>query len=121
MRRFLRRSTHIITLHQEDTKTLATELSEELFPKIRSSEDVNVGDEVILAPEVYNTNGNGTRLSIMKIEADRLLIQEKTRLETYIFYVGFKDVRLNPYYLHWCFDKIVAQAVYGTGHQPEVA
>ena len=96
MRRFPIHNALTIAPKKEDRKTLATELSEDLFPKITTPEDVKVGDEVIPVTAVRS----GTRWLVMQIEADQLLVEERFLLETYLFKVNFKDVRLNPYKLH---------------------
>ena len=94
------RNTLTIAPNQEDTKTLATELSEELFPKITNPEDINVGDEVVPATYGTNTNRNGKRWLIIQIEVGQLVVQERFLFETHVFHVDFNDVRLNPYNLH---------------------
>ena len=82
------------------TNPVAIELSEDLFPKIESSQDVDIGDEIIPKEEALTGNLQGKRWDIVGIELDLLYVEEKRLGFSYVYPLDFEKARLNPYGLY---------------------
>gem|GEM_PF-6090261 len=81
-------------------KPVRIELPHELFPKIISSKDVKVGDEIIPEEEACSGNIQGRRWTVVGIKEDHLFVEEKRLFMTSVYPLDLEKVRLNPFGLY---------------------